>query len=46
MDIGDRAFVNLGVGYQIGFQNDTEGVHTTEVRTKYLRVAMGGGVKF
>jgi hypothetical protein len=46
MDLTDQFFVNLGLGYQIGFQSDTEGVHTTKLRTKYIRVALGGGVKF
>lgn len=46
MDLTDQFFVNLGVGYQMGFQSETEGVHTTELRTKYIRVAMGGGVRF
>jgi hypothetical protein len=30
----------------MGFQNQAAGVHTLELRTKYVRVAMGGGVRF
>jgi hypothetical protein len=47
MDLTDRIFANLGVGYQIGFQNRSEsGGASLENRTKYIRVAMGGGVRF
>jgi Outer membrane protein beta-barrel domain len=46
MDLTDRFFVNVGGGYQIGFQSQTEGIHQMELRTKYARVTMGGGVKF
>ena len=46
MDMTDRFFLNLGGGYQMGFQSQTTGVHQMELRTKYVRVAMGGGVKF
>jgi opacity protein-like surface antigen len=46
MDMTDRFFLNLGGGYQMGFQSQTTGVHKMELRTKYVRVAMGGGVKF
>ena len=45
-DLTDRFFVSLGGGYQMGFQNQAAGVHTLELRTKYVRVAMGGGVRF
>ncbi len=45
-DLTDRFFVSLGGGYQMGFQSQTVGVHTLELRTKYVRVAMGGGVRF
>jgi hypothetical protein len=46
MDLDDRFFINLGGGYQMGFQSQTAGVHQMELRTKYVRVAMGGGVRF
>jgi hypothetical protein len=46
MDLTDRFFLNVGGGYQIGFQSLAEGVHQLELRTKFVRVAMGGGVKF
>jgi hypothetical protein len=46
MDMTDRFFINLGGGYQMGFQSQTAGIHKMELRTKYVRVAMGGGVRF
>jgi hypothetical protein len=46
IDMTDRIFVNLGVGYQMGFQSWSEGANTFQTRTKYVRVALGGGVKF
>jgi hypothetical protein len=46
MDLSDRFFLNLGGGYQMGFQSQSQGVHQMELRTKYVRVAMGGGVRF
>ena len=46
VDMTDRFFLNIGGGYQIGFQNQKEGIHTLELRTQYVRIAMGGGVKF
>lgn len=45
-DMTDRFFINLGAGYQVGFQSQSEGVHQLELRTRYVRVAMGGGVRF
>jgi hypothetical protein len=45
MDLSDRTFASIGVGYQIGFQNQSGSV-TVENRTRYLRVALGGGVRF
>jgi hypothetical protein len=42
MDLTDRTFVDLGVGYQIGFQKRAD----VDVRTKYLRVALGVGMRF
>jgi len=46
MDLSDRFFLNLGVGYQKGFQSWSEGKNTYQTRTQYVRVSMGGGVKF
>jgi hypothetical protein len=45
-DMTDRTFVNVGGGYQIGFQNQSEGIHTLALRARYVRVAVGGGVRF
>jgi hypothetical protein len=45
-DLTDRFFLNVGGGYQIGFQNQIQGVHTMLLRSRYVRVAMGGGVRF
>ena len=46
MDLTDRTFANLGVGYQLGFQKRiAEGI-ASDVKTKYLRVAFGVGVRF
>lgn len=42
MDITDRFFANLGAGYQIGYQKQPLG----DSKSKYIRVALGGGVKF
>lgn len=46
LDMTDRIFVNLGVGYQMGFQKRTDGSTDYDVKPKYVRVAFGGGVKF
>ena len=46
IEMTDWVFVNLGVGYQMGFQKWKEGANTYDTSTKYLRVALGGGVKF
>ena len=46
MDLTERFFINLAGGYQMGFQSQSEGIHQLELRTKYVRVAMGGGVRF
>jgi hypothetical protein len=43
MDITQQIFINLGVGYQRGFQSQTS---TADYQTNYVRVALGGGVKF
>jgi hypothetical protein len=46
IDLTDRFFASLGVGYQMGFQKQNLGKATIDVKTKYLRLALGGGVKF
>lgn len=45
-DMTDRTFVNVGGGYQIGFQSQTSGIHTLDLRTRYVRIAVGGGMRF
>jgi hypothetical protein len=46
MDLSDRIFASIAVGYQLGFQSQSIGPVTVENRTRYLRVALGGGVRF
>jgi hypothetical protein len=46
MEMTERYFVNIGAGYQIGFQKWKAGANTFETSTRFLRVALGGGVKF
>ena len=46
MQMTDRIFVNVGGGYQIGYQKWSEGANTYTTSTKYIRVALGGGVRF
>jgi hypothetical protein len=46
MNVTDLVFANLGVGYQLGFQKLPAADMNAEVRTKYARVALGGGVRF
>ena len=43
--ITERFFPNVGVGYQLGFQT-SHGIRDNDVKTKFLRIALGGGVKF
>jgi hypothetical protein len=45
MDLSARTFASIGVGYQIGYQNQSGSV-TVENRTRFLRVALGGGMRF
>ena len=42
--ITDRFFANAGVGYQLGFQV-SHGISDRDVKTKFLRIALGGGVR-
>jgi hypothetical protein len=46
MDMTDRIFVNVGAGYQVGFQTWKEGTNSYQTRTRYVRVTLGGGVRF
>ena len=46
MDLTDRYFASLGVGYQLGFHNQSLGASTAQNRTRYVRVALGGGMRF
>jgi hypothetical protein len=46
MDLSDRTFLNLGVGYQIGYQKLPAVDANADARTKYVRVVLGGGVRF
>lgn len=45
-DITDMFFANLGIGYQMGWQSTKVVSTNTDIRTKFLRIAAGGGVKF
>jgi hypothetical protein len=46
MDFTDRYFANIGLGYQIGYQNRMEESTKLQTRTSYVRVTLGGGVRF
>jgi hypothetical protein len=46
MDMSDRIFVNVGVGYQWGFQSLSFSGMAREDRTQYVRVALGVGARF
>ncbi len=46
MGITDRIFANLGAGYQLGFQSLTVAGEKVDTRTRYVRVSLGGGVRF
>jgi hypothetical protein len=43
--ITELLFANVGVGYQQGFQV-SHGISNKDVGTRFLRIALGGGVKF
>jgi len=43
MDITDNAFLNLGVGYEKGYQKQSK---TADYKTDFVRVVIGAGVKF
>jgi hypothetical protein len=46
MDLTNRIFVNMGLGYQWGFQKVSPAGVAVDNSTRYLRVALGGGVRF
>jgi hypothetical protein len=46
MGITDRIFANLGAGYQLGFQSLNVAGDNVATRTRYVRVSLGGGVRF
>ena len=46
MDMSDRIFLNMGFGYQWGFQKVTQSGTVSDNKTTYLRLALGGGVHF
>jgi hypothetical protein len=46
MDMTDRAFANIGAGYQWGYQSVSLSGMTLDNHTRYVRVALGGGVRF
>jgi len=46
MGITDRIFANFGAGYQFGFQSVTEIEGKFDARTRYVRLNLGGGVRF
>lgn len=43
-DITDRFFINGGIGYQQGFQRSS-GIIDTDVKTRFVRIVVGGGAK-
>jgi hypothetical protein len=45
MDIGDRYFLNVGAGYQIGYQKWTENAITYDTSTRFVRLVLGGGIR-
>jgi hypothetical protein len=46
MGLTERIFANLGAGYQLGFQSLTDVDGKFDARTRYVRVNLGGGVRF
>jgi len=46
VDMTDRYFLNVGAGYQVGFQSQTAGINKWELRTQYVRIALGAGARF
>ena len=46
MEITNHIFATLGAGYQLGFQSLTSAGEKFDARTRYVRVNLGGGVRF
>jgi hypothetical protein len=46
MDMSERIFLNLGFGYQWGYQKVSQAGTVSDNKTTYLRLALGGGVRF
>ena len=46
MSVTDRIFADLAGGYQLGYQSVNVGGSSLEDRTKFVRVNLGGGVRF
>jgi len=46
VDVSERVFVSLAGGYQLGFQSWKAGGNTFQTRTRYVRAALGVGMKF
>jgi hypothetical protein len=46
MDMGDRVFVNIGAGYQRGFQHLPAQDGSKETSSRYVRFVLGAGVRF
>jgi len=46
LDMGEHAFANFGAGYQLGFQNVATDAGTSQTRTKFVRISIGGGYRF
>jgi opacity protein-like surface antigen len=44
-DVTDQLFVNVGVGYQMGFQKVSVAGSDYDVKVKFLRIALGVGMK-
>jgi len=45
-DVTDMFFANVGIGYQIGFQSTSIMGTSEDIKTSFLRILVGGGVKF
>jgi opacity protein-like surface antigen len=45
-DVTDQFYANLGIGYQMGFGSFSTEMGDQAFRTKFLRIALGGGMKF
>jgi hypothetical protein len=45
-DLNGMFFANLGVGYQLGYQTVDPPALGDDASTKFLRLAVGGGLKF